>query len=648
MRLKAIVLENFRRYRDRTYIPIDQLTAFIGRNDAGKSTILEALDIFFEGDTVKIEPGDACTSGDAKNVRISAVFDDLPKVLDLDRGARTTLEAEHLLNASGDLEIIKVYNCSIQKVGAPKVFAHALHPTAPGVSDLLQKGNSDLKKLVKEKGLEDHCNLNNNPSMRQALYSAAGDLNRTETDVPLNEADGKNIWEAVKDHLPVYALFRSDRVSSDQDPEVQNPMKLAIQSALANLTSELSDITRKVEEIASETAARTLEHLRASFPDLELASVLKPQFRKPNWSTVFKLDLESDDNIPLNKRGSGVRRLVLLSFFQAEAARLREEKQKGQESRLRVIYAIEEPETSQHPDSQERIIRAFCNIAEAGEQVILTTHVPGLARLLPTGSLRFVDTDPASGQVRARPSTDEVLSEIAESLGVLPEPTNKPGVKVAVAVEGPTDIDALVSFATVLSTSGDLPHFDQSKVFWTIGGGTTLRDWIERRYLDSLGIPQVFLFDSDRTSAVLPLSQDKEDRAKELNTRPNCQAFVTRKREIDNYVHPDAIDRVSNGKISLPGGIDLDYCDIPNTFKAEFERAKNTHGKSLGFYPDDHNGNNLGIRSTESNCKRIISAYIMRNMTRDEVIQRGACVDDQGNQYNEIIEWLTSIQGYLA
>ena len=98
MRLKAVTLENFRRYRDRTVIPIEKLTAFIGRGDAGKSTILEALDIFFEGGTVKIDSADACTSGHAENVRIGVVFTDLPEVLDLDRGASTKKVGRHLEN----------------------------------------------------------------------------------------------------------------------------------------------------------------------------------------------------------------------------------------------------------------------------------------------------------------------------------------------------------------------------------------------------------------------------------------------------------------------------------------------------------------------------------------------------------------------
>ena len=49
MRLKSVKLTNFRGYQDTTVIPIDEaMTGIVGRNDFGKSTILEALAIFFE------------------------------------------------------------------------------------------------------------------------------------------------------------------------------------------------------------------------------------------------------------------------------------------------------------------------------------------------------------------------------------------------------------------------------------------------------------------------------------------------------------------------------------------------------------------------------------------------------------------------
>ncbi len=47
MRLKLFSLKNFRGYREQVQIDMSDLTVFVGRNDIGKSTILEALDIFF-------------------------------------------------------------------------------------------------------------------------------------------------------------------------------------------------------------------------------------------------------------------------------------------------------------------------------------------------------------------------------------------------------------------------------------------------------------------------------------------------------------------------------------------------------------------------------------------------------------------------
>ncbi|KDE40747.1 hypothetical protein ADINL_1339 [Nitrincola lacisaponensis] len=48
MHLKSVKLTHFRGYRATTVIPIDEaMTGIVGRNDDGKSTILEALAIFF-------------------------------------------------------------------------------------------------------------------------------------------------------------------------------------------------------------------------------------------------------------------------------------------------------------------------------------------------------------------------------------------------------------------------------------------------------------------------------------------------------------------------------------------------------------------------------------------------------------------------
>lgn len=47
MKISQVKIANFRSYKDETVIDLNDLTVFVGKNDVGKSTVLEALDVFF-------------------------------------------------------------------------------------------------------------------------------------------------------------------------------------------------------------------------------------------------------------------------------------------------------------------------------------------------------------------------------------------------------------------------------------------------------------------------------------------------------------------------------------------------------------------------------------------------------------------------
>ncbi|MFJ3641831.1 AAA family ATPase [Streptomyces sp. NPDC090108] len=47
MRLVAVSIKNFRGVNGRTSVAVNDFTALAGMNNSGKSTLLEALDIFF-------------------------------------------------------------------------------------------------------------------------------------------------------------------------------------------------------------------------------------------------------------------------------------------------------------------------------------------------------------------------------------------------------------------------------------------------------------------------------------------------------------------------------------------------------------------------------------------------------------------------
>lgn len=90
MRLKEIGIKNFRGYRNETRIPIDaNVTGITGKNDVGKSIILEVLDIFFERGEVAIDKDDFNVAEPEGLVEIRCVFDNLPAEILLDEANKT-------------------------------------------------------------------------------------------------------------------------------------------------------------------------------------------------------------------------------------------------------------------------------------------------------------------------------------------------------------------------------------------------------------------------------------------------------------------------------------------------------------------------------------------------------------------------------
>ena len=391
MKIESVGIKNFRGYGEETRIYFSDLTVLVGKNDVGKSTILEALDIFLNdgGNIVKIDKSDInvdmLKSGD-NETEISVCFSDLPDLITLDSTATTTLADEYMLNCDGYLEVVKKY----KNGGKPSVFIRANHPTNPNCSDLLLKKNSELKGIISDNNIE--CsNLRVNAIMRKSIWKHYRDqLNIQNVEIDASKEDAKRIWDKLSLLMPVYSLFQSDRKNSDSDNEVQDPLREAVKQIINSdsLQRVLLSVSTEVEKNLKEVADRTLKKLREMDPSVaDSLSPSIPTADKLKWAEVFKsVSISGDNNIPINKRGSGVKRLILLNFFRAEAERRAEEN-----GDTGVIYAIEEPETSQHPNSQRLLINALKELSSADNtQVILTTHSPIIVKELDFCNLRII------------------------------------------------------------------------------------------------------------------------------------------------------------------------------------------------------------------------------------------------------------------
>lgn len=607
MRLKSVKLTHFRGYRATTVIPIDAaMTGIVGRNDYGKSTILEALAIFFETEGAKADKSDMnCFSlaEGAEQFEIACEFDSLPAALVLDENANTSLEQEYLLNAEGALEIVKTFKAGTGKLERTSISCQ--HPANAELETLLSLKMADLKKLGEQRGITDQVADKRVASQwRQAIRAAAQPITCKDTLLDVSKGlstDSKSIWDKIQDLLPTFALFKADRESSDGDAEAKNPLQQAVKEAQAALQHEISALEQQIEASVLDVATRTLDKLREMAPDL--ANELTPRFKeKPKWSFNFTLD--GENGIPINKRGSGVRRLILLNFFRAEAEKAVVGTQRN------VIYAIEEPETSQHPNYQMMLMKALLELSsQPNRQIIVTTHVPALAGLMPIDGIRYVTKDENSIPIVKLPN-DDVLKEAAESLGVLPE-TGMERAKGVVLVEGKSDVTFLRHTANTLKAGGLLEFSleDAGVVPILIGGCGSVKHWVTLNLADDLGLPWCVFLDSDiggspeQVASILKRKQEVE-----AQHRP---FYSTRKREIENYLCPDMIDAQTGVKVSF-----TDTCD-----------AKKIIGQAVRVKADD-----------------VIDRF-WPLMTADQILQCSMYRDNDGerSELKELIENLLAL-----
>jgi predicted ATP-dependent endonuclease of OLD family len=595
MKLKRIILKNFRGYIDSEIRFDENLNVLIGKNDVGKSTILEALEIFFNNDTVKIEIEDLCVSCSNKLMTIGVVFEiDPEKKYLFDVVNKTNLKKEFLLNNCGELEIHKTWDCNSDKLTATSMTAYLVSNYIDKFADkpLITLKIAELKKILDQNKHNvsnyDDIKKNTSASIRNAIYSSISEYNLINIPIPINKEDGKKLYESIKSEFPLYFLFQSDRANKDSDKEVQDPLRAITKKAISEVELELESVRKKIENKAITLGEETIEKLKEMSP--EIASILKPNIKNKAWDSLFSFSFEGDEGIPMNKRGSGVRRLIILNYFRAEAERTNLEGKS-------IIYAIEEPETSQHPNHQIMLIEALSELAKKeNKQVLITTHTPEIAKLVEEDNLILIKKEK---DLPKSIEGHEKLREISNTLGMLPY-----FGKLVICVEGEFDI----SFLNNLNQIGEFKEiidFEIENISIIPMIGSNLKNWADRHYLENSNVVEFHIYDRD--------ANDQYEKAVEkINKRKDKSfALLTKYREMENYIHPKLIEKQFDINLS-DKRIEWFKQDIPKLIKNKCGNLK------------------------EGDIKRIINGKLAKEMTVDNLKELEV--------YEEIKNWFIKIK----
>ena len=249
----------------------------------------------------------------------------------------------------------------------------------------------------------------------------------------------------------------------------------------------------------------------------------------------------------------------------------------------------------------------------------ITTHVPGFAERMPQKSLRFIES--VEGEKFIRDPDDETIKKIADALGVFPTPISTKNKKVLVCVEGPNDVNALKHLSRIIHNNDQMMidlGSDERVIVFPLGG-STLKAWVQNQYFQKLELPEIHIYD-----------RDTEDNPKnqvycvEVNNRSDdSKAFLTEKRELENYIHPDVIYSEYGVKIEID-----DWLDVPK------EIAKCIHENAEDSKPWEE--------VTEEKKKEKVSK--VKKRLNDDVIKKMSyeqlCEIDKSR---EVEKWLNSI-----
>lgn len=193
-----------------------------------------------------------------------------------------------------------------------------------------------------------------------------------------------------------------------------------------------------------------------------------------------------------------------------------------------------------------------------------------------------------------------------------------------IITEGVLDIACLTRFWRVVRTDcTDLPDLEQLSaqgdvVFLPAGGGD-LSSWTTK--LAPLGCPEYFLCDREQQ----PETGIRESIVNRINLRPGCCAALTRKRALENYLHPAAI--------SATFGVSIEVTD--ETPVAESVARSLPEMGPLWASMSHRQQQRFTYR-----IKRRLNTEVAESMTQELLCER----DPDG----EVVGWFRTIAGLLA
>lgn len=442
MKIKSITIKNFRGFADET-VSFEDHTCLVGPNGAGKSTILSALNVFFQEasnatEVTWLTKEDFHGGNIEQPVEITVTFNKLTD------SAKAALE--HYVR-HGELVVTSraSFDTSTQKAIVQQFGKRLIFPQfKPYFEDDKNKVLIDpLRERFREvtAGLSDFSISGNKPT-KAAMTAALRAYEEARPDIcsPEESSDLFYGTQKARGKLDPFVQWVYLPAVKDASEEVEEAGNTALGKLLQRTVRQKVNFDEALDALRAKTRLEydaLLENEQATLSELStsLAGRLAI-FAHPDASVAVEWLQGSEKSVSIGdpratiraqegafkgsmtRFGHGLQRSFLLAILQELAS-----VELGSDvDRPTLILGCEEPELYQHPPQARHLSSVLRSLADAGNQIMLTTHSAYFVSGEIFNEIRLVRKDRHTGKSFVSSTDfDRLRNRLATATGKVPD-----------------------------------------------------------------------------------------------------------------------------------------------------------------------------------------------------------------------------------
>lgn len=592
MIIDQIQISNFRSY-DNSTVEVGSLQAFVGRNNVGKSNLLKAINLFMEASKRLLSEDCFHHHNTEDPIRITIQFSNLNewerrKFEDwLYKEDTLIVEREFEKTGEDDYDINRA---AIVREPEPEWLKESV------ISGKMIKEWWEKQDELTVNGLDFGTTLGTSrPNVGEWKDAAAEFVEKHQADIDFEKTKSSITKSVLNEALPEFILVPAVREVTEASKVTKtSPFGKLINSVI----SRIAESRREEAEEAVENVESLLNRGKDRLPAIgEFEDDLNESIQE-----VYDVDLEITMDVPelddlletaqvyardgtrtpIESKGHGLQRSTIFTILRVYSNFTTE----GDEASRSTIFAFEEPEIYQHPQSQRTLLRVFWDIANSGDQILYTTHSSHFVKVSRFDEVCIMRREGTEDDFCTEPAQlrmEKMREDLEARKGTRGTPEGMRNqyanafdtavnegffADKVVLVEGASEKYILPIYADLLGY-----NFDRQNVAVVEGGGKGQLDRLLRIFA-GFGIPTYLLFDGDKESddsevkdktlELLELMGHPLEEISDLETMiEDTFAVWDRKiehvlqEEIDQYEH--YADRVSDGDQWGPVGKPLKH-----------------------------------------------------------------------------------------